>query len=270
MKAKISLFILFMISPFCLAYGGVHFEDNFDGYSDSPSNHGWSMGSQVQVISGSECYNGRCVKISYIDEGTGPYIFSRSVNYSEAYYKFFFKRKNHNVCGGCKFFKLRAIKGKNWDNYANITVQMDYGSGNLDQVDHGCGSELAGDQGCGGPFNAISNWGPGTVLTTNNPYIFPDENWHSFVAYVKLNSDGETDGAYTIWIDGVKYREVVNVKIRNDDNEKVFTHLLLGDYNRYDGCSPYQYELYYDDFVVSSEHEDLGIKPESPSLFLIE
>lgn len=243
------------------------FEDNFDGYSDDPDQHGWIRAhTQVTVEEGSACYggSGRCMKITYINEGTGQYTLSRNINYKEGYYKFQFKRTGHGDCGGCKFFKIRAIESSL--NYANLTIQMDYGSGNIDQIDHGCGTSLTNDQGCGGRLSVETQWGDnGTVVTAGETYSFPDEKWHSFQVYVKLNTNGNSDGAYTFWIDGVKNREVIDVKIRNDANPEAFTLIDFASYNAYDGCSANEYELYYDNFVFSDEYIYSGSPPLPPS-----
>lgn len=249
--------VFFAVISSYIANAAVLFQDDFDGYIDGLENHGWTVGNSISVVSGTECYSGRCAKIQFTSEGTSDYILTRHIGYNEAYYQFRFKRTNHTTCGGCKFLKLRAVD--TWDNYANITFQMDYGSGIIDQVDHGCGISLTNDQGCGGRLGNSVTWNEnGVVVTAGQMYDFPDENWHVFEAYVKLNSDGNADGAYTMWVDGVKYREVINVKMRDDQNPSAFSYMLLGDYNRYDNCESYLYELYYDNVVISDRYIGTG------------
>lgn len=249
----IALFIIFS-SSLSACFGAILFADDFDGYSDSPTKHGWTMGSNVTEVSGPECRHGNCVKVNYTTTNeTGPYEFHHAISTGEAYFRFYFKRTNHtSICGGDKFFKLSAILSSS--NRANFTNQMNYQTGNIIQVDHGCGTGLLNDQSCGGKFGE-GLWGAnGTVVTSGSPYTFPDENWHYYEAYVKLNTNGNADGAYTIWIDGVKHREVTGVVMRNDANSAVFTDLLLGDYNDCRNGTMAPYQVYYDDIVISDKY----------------
>lgn len=240
--------ILVMASCFnSTCFAATLYEDNFDGYTDSPTLHGWNFGGQVGVTDSGR--TGRGVVINYTSEGTAQYIFSRDISFREAWYEFSFKRVGWANCGGFKFIKLRAINTDS--NYANLTTQTNYTNGDIQQVDHGCGADDAGDQGCGGFFSSATTWNSnGTVVTPHDPYTFPDENWHTYLLYVKLNSDGVADGAYTVKIDGVTYREVIDVVIRADSNPTVFTDLLLGDYGGYIGCPPYSYDIFYDDIKI--------------------
>lgn len=264
MKKIKFLTVLFLVGlQSSVAFGATLFEDNFDGYADSPENHGWSMGSNVSVSTGK---TGRGVKVNYTTEGTGPHVFSRSINYSEAYYSFDFKRVGWNTCGGAKFFKLRAVDSGDWSNYANITTQFIYENGALQQITHGCGAALANDQGCGANLVSSTLWGDGTVLTYSETYNVPDESWHHYEFYVKLNTDNTSDGAYTMWIDGVKKYEATGVRIRNASNLEAFTYLLLGDYGAYSGCDEYSWDLYYDNIVIADKQ--ISIVP--PSKLIIE
>ena len=247
--------LLTVVLMFCIsstASSAIIFSDDFS-YSDSPLNHGWSEVGSAAENTDTGCRSGRCLKITYTVEGTTPYIFSRSEStpLQEAYYSFSFKLVNPYTCGGMKFLKLRAYTSSS--NYANVTTQLQYSTSNLYQTDYGCGSTDENDQNCGGPWGTSTLWGVGTIVNEGSIYTFSDENWHTYEAYIKYNSDSTEDGAYTIWIDGIVHREVTGVVMRSDNNLSGANIILLGDYFRADGCEFTSAELYYDDFVISSE-----------------
>ena len=250
---SISALIIVCISTVCLS--ATLFEDNFDGYTDSPINHGWSyIGSDVSVVD-TGCREDKCIRVDYTIEGTAAYVLSHASvsDYTNTYYSFSFKLTNNNSCGGNKFIKLRAHTAD--VNYANFTTQISYSSGKLNQIDHGCGTGDTGDQGCGGVYGSGTTWNDnGVVVTDSSPYTFPDENWHHYELYVKWNTDNNYDGAYTVWIDGEVRREITNVMMRSAINTSGATEVRLGDYFRSDSCTFTAYELYYDDVVISDSY----------------
>ena len=255
MKIVKMLFLIFafIVPQFCYAVD--YLNDNFDGYSDDPDQHGWIRAhTQVTVEDSTECYSGRCMKIEFIDEGTSAYTLSRDLttyDTGELYISFYFKRTDHTT-GGCKFFKIRALDSDT--NYANSTIQMNYTSGDIRGLDQGPCTGLVNDQGGGGLMDSTTTWSDtGTVLVHSPTYTFPDEDWHKFQVYIKLNTDGNKDGEYKIWFDDVLYRHVTDVLNRNDLNPANWTDLYLANYNRFDdGVDPYT--LYYDNVVISDTY----------------
>lgn len=244
--------ILFLIVA-STSQGAILFSDNFDGYADSPANHGWSMGSSVSVVE-SGCRSGRCVKIAYVNEGTSAYVFQRSISTPEIWVRFYFKMSNHANPGGGGFKFLKLFGSRTLNSYANATFGPDYNNGILGGVLCGDGVFLENDTNIVYRFNGnISGTpqGPLTILNYTSSYDMPSNQnvWHSFEVHVKFNTDGIADGEYQVWIDGVDWYHVKGVKNRNDANVRNFVTLSLGDYGR--GGA---FDIYYDDVAYGNAY----------------
>lgn len=246
-KAK-SIFAALFLSVLIpsIGWGQILFSDNFDGYSDSPANHGWSLGSNVSVAS--DGTRGRSLRINYTIESNAMYIIERALNRPEAYVKFSFKRTSHNGTGGCKFVKF--FGQRIGDNYANCTFQQIYESGSMNGPMSGNGTGISGDA-----EQYWWYWSPttnnGTVLKYSSAYQIPDDKWHTFQVYAKMNNDGKADGEYRIWIDGKEWYHVTGVTMRNSGNIRNFERIGFGEYGR-GMTAPFQ--MWYDDIVISDQY----------------
>lgn len=263
-RAIISILIILVLHGYSSA--DVIYSDNFNSYTDTADVETtglWDLGTTVTLETTAGPDGSKAIQIFFDSTGTASFLLTRqisSLNRQDYYIQFKAKRTNYGDCGGCKFFKSRAIT--DGSNYANITFQMDYGSGNIDQVDHGCGSTDTNDQSCGGRLTLTTLWGVGTIVNQGPGNITFDSEWHTYEFYVKLNSNSIQDAEYTMWIDGVKGREVVGAVMRSNNNPLIWTHLLLGDFNDFQGCSPAgnEYELFYDDIIISTTYIGSGLE----------
>jgi hypothetical protein len=67
LQFDIGKYLLFFVSVFSQIIfptdAAIYFEDNFDGYSDSPTNHGWHVPStRVEIYEGLKTRFGRCIR----------------------------------------------------------------------------------------------------------------------------------------------------------------------------------------------------------------
>jgi len=249
------------------AVAGIIFQDDFDSYVDSPKNNGWSsIGSQVSTPS-SEGRNGsRALKVTYIKEGTAPYVVQKSLNglnLQEVYVRFYFRVDNPS--GGCKFLKFfgKRDSPKGW---ANTTFALNYNSNTLYELSYGNGAGTINDtQNIIRYGTQVKNYGfdPLVKVSVSEGTFNPkDGQWHCFEAFMRYNSNGQRDGAYRVWIDGKLRVEATNVKNRNDQNSLYFGSFRLADYtSKYFN---HTWNIWYDDVVVSTSR--IGTDGESVSL----
>jgi len=85
-------------------------------------------------------------------------------------------------------------------------------------------------------------------------YSFSDPanigRWTCHEVYVKKNTPGQTDGAYTFWVDDVPIIEKINMDFIGSTSYN-FNEIMLDTY--WNGGSPIPQNRYYDNFVISSE-----------------
>ena len=132
---------------------------------------------------------------------------------------------------------------------------MDYCSAALGRISHG-GNNFQGDS------DYVIQWSTGYIGGTGSiasysgeEFTWPDENFHHFIIYWKLNTDGNTDGAFSVWIDDVKVLEATGVVNRNDANTRGFQRLSFGDWTQ-ECTSGDTYYIYYDDIVMASTYAE--------------
>lgn len=252
MKRYLLPVFLLLLVP-CVAFGGVTFSDDFDGYADSPANHGWSVGSAVSVVDNG-CRSGRCVKIAYTAEGTAAYIFQRTISTPELWVRFYFKMSSHANPGGGGFKFLKLFGYRTGTNYANVTVgHPRYEDGRMPGVYAGDTTGLTNDASALYRFAGTTTGAPvaPTILSSEGEYDTPanQDVWHSFEAHVKFSTDSTADGEFQIWIDGADYYHATGVINRNDANVRNFITLAFGDYGR--GGS---FDIYYDDIAYGDAY----------------
>lgn len=256
MKSLNIIIILFVVMFSCvLSHAAVFFEDNYDGYSDSPNNHGWHMGANVSVQDGVGYLNTRGVKVVYNTSGTEPYWFGQDIesqNISEIYVSFRFKIEN-TPTGGVKFLK---IFGKTFDpkGYANTTFGLDQSRGTFKEVAYGPGISVNNDTQVTAKFDGVCNeWDCDTNIVfevTSDSFNGVDNGWHIYEGHVKFNSIGQRDGVIEVWIDGIQKLRATNVKNRNDANSHIISNVQLANYCGATWASTWY--LYYDDVKFST------------------
>jgi hypothetical protein len=250
------LFIALMMFA-SLSHGAVIFQDNFDGYTDAPTNHGWQyIGSQVSTPS-TEGRNGtRGLKVTFIGENTAPYSIQKSLatlNLQEVYVRFYYK-VGPNPTGGCKFVKFFG-KQNSPSGYANTTFMLNYDSNTLYDIQYGAGA-IENDNGnvirySGDHPTWLTSFDTNVnMLTALGAFDPKDGQWHSMEVFMRYNSNGQRDGEYKVWTDGTLRVHATNVVNRNDLNSPHFLEFRLGDYTSNKNVTTWS--LYYDDVVVST------------------
>jgi hypothetical protein len=73
--------------------------------------------------------------------------------------------------------------------------------------------------------------------------------WVCIEMEIKLNTPGEADGEYRLWVNNRKEAEKINVDFRGSTNLKI-TEVMLDTY--WNAGSPKEQARYYDDFVIST------------------
>jgi hypothetical protein len=250
MKTKLIIFsfVVFLFSV--EAHAAILFQDDFDGYKDSASNHGWQVSSAVSFPS-NEGYNGsRGAKISYTVAGTPPYWFGwngiSSFNRPALHVRFYFRVAAGQ--GGSKFIKL--FGKKDGVGYANTTFPLESG-GSISGARYGSGSGTDNDTQAYNYLKGIST-DQSVIFQKYSSGFTPDDKWHCFEIYMKYNTDNKRDGEYKIWIDGVLRMHTTNVKNRNNANTRAFASLQFANYTA--TSTSYVRPLWYDNIVVSDEY----------------
>ncbi len=252
MVKKIGLTFVLLFILISISYSEILFQDNFDDYSDSPSNHGWWYSSLTSVEENGGVNDSRCMKTSYQSDNSLGHL-RHLLNRSEVYIRFNFKITNYNGAGGAKFIKLFGEMPANvWNNYSNTTIPMTYEHGAIEGVFYGPGMSLANDTVCKASFNLPINECGGNVEKSSSGFPVPeDEDWHTFEAYFKMNTDNNSDGEYRVWFDGQEYYHITGVKNRHNENIRNWRTMSLGDW-----CQGFEapFEVWYDNVVVSDQH----------------
>ena len=132
--------------------------------------------------------------------------------------------------GGFKFIKVFGERVA--DNYANTTLSLVYGVGDLAQVSFGDGSFESNDTAnvinLDGTEKALvgRSFGQASILTPQNSIFSATDwgtDWHTIKLRVKFNSGDSpeteaADGAYYLEIDGVVYVDAQNIFNRHYSN----------------------------------------------------
>ena len=253
----------------------IYFEDDFDGYSDSPANHGWTGGTSDKFsFPDNEGFGGsKCVKVTYDESGTPPYWFGKSIsdlNLQELYIRFYFKLEDPHGAS----FKFLKLFGKQFapEGYANSTFAAS--AGNFYAIAYGDGSGVENDT-----QKEIRYSGPHYAsdpeLVWHNyasPLYIADNKWHSVEVYMRYNSNDQRDGAYRVWVDGQERVHVTNVKNRHNNNSLYFDNIQLANYCDVAYTQPFH--VWYDNFVISDRYtgtiEGDDIPPSAPSGLAVE
>jgi hypothetical protein len=228
---------------------GVFFSDNFNGGIT-----GWSeLGSNVRHIASGGIDGGGYLRVEYRGAGTAAYVVKKNVdsfNLNEVYIKFDFRQSKSGENGGSKFLKLFG-KINQPVGYANSTFVLNYASNKLTEVGYGNGSATVNDA------QQLIRYGgnptdPAVVMQVAKGVFDPGANiWHNQQVYMKYSTNGNRDGVYKVWIDGILWVHATNVKNRHDSNSREFGQIRLADYNN--GNNGGTFDLDYDNVVMSRD-----------------
>ncbi|MGP8323230.1 MAG: T9SS type A sorting domain-containing protein [Methanosarcinaceae archaeon] len=261
-KSKVFFITVFLVFAGILnmnVYAQIIFQDDFDGYSDSPENHGWGMSSNISVADTGGLNGSRGIIVTYNTSGTSPYWFGKNVSdeqINNIYVRFYFKIHDPEYAGtedayygGCKFLKI--FGSQDGDGYANTTWGINYNHPVIREVSYGNGSGIDNDCQCIIRF-AGSHTDPEVVVNTStSDYHLVDNEWHCFEAYFKYNTNGNRDGEYQVWIDGSTVVHATNIKNRHDSNAAYFNAVHFANYSHYNTHTWY---LYYDNIVFADSY----------------
>lgn len=248
MKKVIATVLVFFSAS--AAYASI-FQDNFDVYADDPTNHGWAYDaptttSYVSLAQSEGKDESRCLKVSYQEEGNNAWIGVPGdySNIGEVYVRFY--AKSSGPKSSAKFLKIFGLK--TGTGYANTTLSMQPWDGTLGIL-HG-GGETENDA-----ANVIylngETYDDDQVIETSTTNFIPDNTWRCYEFYMKYNTNGNRDGVYKVWIDGVLRLHVSNVKNRHDLNTRGIWGIQLGGYT-HGSATPWY--LWYDNIVVSDQY----------------
>ena len=253
-KLFVTLAYLFIVTS--QASATVYLSDNFDGYADSPENHGWSLPDTFSVVSSDSPDGGRAIMATVLDSGT-KYWSSIDPNpsgvFNDGYIGFWVKFVNQSqaTAGGSKFLKLFSADYPT--TYSNVTFGQIYSSGRFAQISHGNGGSTTSDTQEVFQYDGTKSAGAvGTITDYSAPFYLTDGNWHWWECRVKLNTDGNTDGAFAVWVDGIQKINVINVKNRHDDNTRDWNSMSLVNYIH--SSPPSTYYVYFDKITTSDTY----------------
>ncbi|HOF42238.1 MAG TPA: hypothetical protein PLF30_02305 [Candidatus Moranbacteria bacterium] len=156
-RKKIDILTIFIVIACCFCFAqkseaAILFEDNFDGYSDSPENHGWDIPSAANVENCDSPDGGRCLRFSIQARGTAQYWSNFDPNpsgtFEDGYIAFWAKEEGHEdgTAGGVKWLKLfSADYHNNPSTYANVTFSQTYQTGRFSGINCGPGTSPLND-----------------------------------------------------------------------------------------------------------------------------
>jgi len=254
-KLFVTLAYLFIVTS--QASATVYLSDNFDGYADSPENHGWGLPDTFSVVSSDSPDGGRAIMATVLDSGT-KYWSGIDPNpsgvFNDGYIGFWVKFVNQSqgtAAGGSKFLKLFSADYPT--TYSNVTFGQIYASGIFAVISHGNGDLTINDSSEIFRYDGTKSAGAvGTITDYSAPFYLSDGNWHWWECRVKLNTDGNTDGAFAVWVDGIQKINVINVKNRNDANTRDWNAMSLVNY--IDSSPPSTYYVYFDKITTSDTY----------------
>jgi hypothetical protein len=254
MRKLILALLICLISGQVLA--ATYLSDNFDGYADDPTNHGWSLPDTFSVVSSDSPDGGRAIMATVLASGT-QYWSSIDPNpsgvFNDGYIGFWVKfvNQSQDTAGGNKFLKLFSADYPT--TAANVTFAQEYTSGQFWQISHGNGETPINDTQEVFRYNGTKSAGAvGTITDYSAPFYLTDGNWHWWECRVKLNTDGNTDGAFAVWVDGIQKINVINVKNRHDDNARDWDEMSLVNYIH--SSPPSTYYVYFDKITTSDTY----------------
>ncbi|OUS77786.1 hypothetical protein B1748_03105 [Paenibacillus sp. MY03] len=229
----------------------VLFEDDFNGYTDAPSNHGWGASSAISIDPTGGVDGSHAAKVTIIGEGTRP--LSRNVardNISQVYVKFDFRMDNPS--GGIKFLKLfgRHIEPNANFGYANATFGLNYWQNWLQDIQYGNGNTSLNNDSNNIIYYQGNHNDPEVVVDhSSQPFDPKDGQWHTYEAFMRYNTVGNRDGEFMVLIDGVPTLHATNVKNHHDLNSGEFNKVNLADYTsaQHNGTP---WHLWYDNVVI--------------------
>lgn len=239
-----------------------YFSDNFDGYADSPLNHGWTLEDTSMFTAnatGGRGDNGRCVSFHFHSQtNTSGYAFGMDpgpgVDFKEGYIRFSFKILNNSTGEyNTKFMKMFTAP-TNTSYYSHYTGTF------LTNVQTGDGTAM-GDSNCRWDFDGSSPSGcTQSVYTGTSPTGLNDGEWHTYEIYFKQNTDDASDGALRVWIDGDEKLTVAGMKVRHNlcPTDIVLFQFPAYSYTGSDG----DWDLYLDDVVSSDTY--IGVPGDAP------
>lgn len=135
--------------------------------------------------------------------------------------------------------------------YANTTFGIDYTDNRMDAVSFGDGIATDNDTNTNVGYDG-SHWDPLVVVNNFSSSFNPfDGQWHHYDYFVKHNTNGNRDGEFDVWIDGVLRLKATNIKNRNDLNSLYWDYIQLGAYTPAPQMKGYAID--YDDVVISSD-----------------
>jgi len=250
-KITVSTVVIFLLM-LGYAQARIIFQDDFDGYTDSPGNHGWGISSNISLQPSGGMNNSQCVMVTYDRPGTPPYWFGRNVsdeNLQEIYVRFYFKVDDPS--GGCKFLKLFG-KENSPQGYANSTFAINYFSGQLSEVSYGDGSGVSNDTQHVIRYNGSHTDSNVSIVNSSDTFDPRDGKWHCFEANMKYNDNGKRNGHYRVWIDGKLRLYANNVKNRNDLNSLFFGSVQLANYCHSNWEKTWH--LWYDNVIIADQY----------------
>jgi hypothetical protein len=235
-----------------LASATILFQDNFESYTSLPGNPWYSYNDVTFEPTGG--YGGsKGIKIYYPNSsnwgGLGFNLYSYLGNRSEYYIQYHVK-VDTAATGGSKFLKWFGL-GDSQGGYANTTFGMYYWSDHLEQISYGPGTGLQNDtqaviQYAGTATDPLVS----VTIHTGNKTV-NDGQWHLIQAHVKYNTNGNRDGVYDIWYDGVQAVHAQNITNRNNANTMIWNTVEWGGYTDAPEFTGGPWSIYVDDVVIS-------------------
>lgn len=214
-------------------------------------NGSWGMRSRFavgQVSAGS-------MKLAF---GRTPDAYFRPVdagtrNYREMYWRFYLRNAaTWTGGGGDKLTRLTSFAGTNWSQamIAHIWSGAAGANQNYLALDPASGTDAAGTV-MTTTYNDFANlrW---LGLARSNTPIFDASRvgqWYCIESHVKLNTAGQSDGVFELWINGQAEASRTGLNWLGNYSAYGLNAIFLESY--WNAGSPAVQERYFDDFVVS-------------------
>lgn len=197
-----TLFIAVFFATASKTNAATYFEDDFDGYVDSPANHGWGIPSAVTIETSDSPNGGRAMKFAVQATGTEQYWSDFDPNpsgeFSDGYIAFWAKVEGHTdgTAGGVKWIKLFSADygGPTPNSYANVTFGQTYSAGQFWDFGTGDGFGISNDTQAGYRYNGYvssGSWSAGTTYSAGYGYGYGTNSVYSCKLGHTASSDNQ-------------------------------------------------------------------------------
>ena len=184
-------------------------------------------------------------------------------DYRDVYWRVYVKHQLDWTGNPAKMSRATSFAGSNWSQA--MIAHVWGGSGNGLCIDPASGVDANSNVVTQG-YNDFSHLSWLGAVNSSYQVTATSESghWTCIEAHVRLNTPGQSDGIFTLTIDGKLEASRTNLNWVKSWDDYGINAVFLENY--WNSGSPVTQERYFDDFVVSTEPIGLAISPTNPTV----